>query len=445
MMKPLERQFLDAIRALWSPGTPLVVGVSGGIDSMALFALIQAVHRVWPTRYQAVHVDHGIRPEAAEDAAWLAAYLAEVFSHSLKVATVSVRPEIGESLEMAARRERYRALFSVAQSMGEGAVVAVAHQKNDQAETVLMRVIAGTGVRGLAAMRPLGNGVVRPLLGFSRDQLQQYLEHRGLRWREDPTNQDVRMLRNRIRHQVLPILAEINPSVQDALAGLAERAARHEQALESMLDGWISDQALEAHDDVLTLAAEWAHWPRELTALVLRRYAESQGVRLSARHLDLAFRGGADWPGGFRVEHLSDGRLRVAREGAVAAARDLLPAALPEAGSIKWSGRTIEVEPGRFLGPRAGWSAIDAKRWPRLWVRGWRPGDRMRPLGLEGHSKKVQDIFTDAKIARDHRATWPLVASDPDDGVILAVLGVAAAEDARSADAGPVHWIRSIP
>ena len=445
-MHALERQFLEQARVLWRPKTPLLVGVSGGIDSMALFALLHAIQQKWPVDLQAVHIDHGLRIESADDAAWLKMYIKDVFSHQLTVVPVTVVPDPGESVEMAARRVRYRALMAAADQFGPEALVAVAHHKNDQAETVLMRIITGTGVRGLAAMRPLSGRVVRPLLAFSRNQLQHYLIQRQVQWRDDPSNKDARMLRNHIRHQILPLLADVNPAVVDALYGLAERASRHEEALEAMLDGWLNDQSLSYSDGTFILSPQWAHWPREITALVLRRYAESHGVRLSSRHLELAFRGGTDWPGGYRVDHLPDGRLRVLRPAPVhAPALQTEPVRLPRQGTVAWADHVLSVEQGLFEPTRSGWGAINANRWPQLWVRAWRPGDRIRPLGLQGHSKKVQDIFVDAKVPKDRRDTWPVLVDSPDSLTILAIPGLSMAEEARADARDPVHWVHSRP
>lgn len=448
MMKDrLEQRFLQQAKKLWKPHTPLVLGLSGGIDSMALYALARTIQSEWPTPLHAVHINHQLRSSAQDEANWLCDYLAREFHDGLRIIAVNVGRAPGESLEMAARRVRYQALLDAADSLGPEARVAVAHQRDDQAETVLMRVLTGSGIRGLAAMRPVNGRVVRPLLRFSRGELEAYLEDRNIRWQEDPSNRDPTMLRNRIRSQLLPLLEEtVNPAAKDALVGLADRAARHQEALAYLVDAWASQGYVWETDDALWFAQGWEAWPEELRGLLLRRFAEARGLRLGAEHLGQAFRGFADWPRGWRVERQPNGQLRVAR--ASREAPDNVSAQpLPEFGTLSWGYGVIMVEQRPFASaPREGpWTAVGAGRWPRLWVRAWRPGDRIHPLGLGGRSKKLQDVWTDAKVPRALRRGWPLVVDSSDGGVVLAVPGIAASEEGRAAPGELTTWIRFAP
>ncbi|MCL5116306.1 MAG: tRNA lysidine(34) synthetase TilS [Firmicutes bacterium] len=440
MDDPLERWFLKEAEKLWDAGTPLVVALSGGIDSMALYALLEAIQGEWPCPLIPVHVNHQLRPEAAADAAWLQAYLARHFQRSLRVVAVQVAPQSGESLEMAARRARYAVLFDAARDAG--ARVVVAHQKDDQAETVLMRVLTGTGVRGLQAMRPVRGPIVRPLLAVRRGALEQYLRDRHLEWREDASNRDPAMLRNRLRHQVMPGLERlVNPQVIEALAALADHAAQEEEALDFLMAQYLPPDAVREDDDGLVLRPGWQRWPQAVASLVLRRFAARHGLRLAAIHLDGALSGNADWPGGWQAVHGTDGSLEVRR--ASVPTEPSGPARLPRQGALCWGAGTVEVKRAPFAGTvGAGWMVVDPGRWPELWIRAWRQGDRMHPLGLQGRSKKLQDIWVDAKVPGPLRSYWPILTADPDHGPILGIPGILPAEEARMDPGQLAIWVR---
>ncbi|MCY0899071.1 MAG: tRNA lysidine(34) synthetase TilS [Firmicutes bacterium] len=443
-LAPVERRFLAVAKMLWTPGTPLVVALSGGIDSMALYALVEAIDPLWPARLHPVHVNHQLRPEAHDEAQWLTQYLQGRWSRPLRVMVVTVPDDAPEGMEAAARRARYRALYAVAEELGADARILVAHQQNDQAETVLMRVLTGTGIRGLGAMAPHRGRIVRPLLGFTRQELQEYLLAGGVQWLEDPSNQQPDFLRNRIRHEVLPLLERtVNPRAIEALAGLAERAQEHHQALTYLLHEWIGTGRVIRDGDALRLARGWDRWPEEVFALVLREHAEAHGLRLSRRHVLAARAGFSQWPAGWVVRRLSTGELWI---GPGAPAADVVRAdtetRLPRNGLIDWGPGRIWVDQRPYAGPTsAGSAVINAERWPELWVRTWRPGDRIRPLGMGGHSKKLQDVFTDAKIGFHERRQWPVIVGE-EESLILAVPGVVVAEEARAAMGQLVYLIQ---
>jgi tRNA(Ile)-lysidine synthase len=445
MKESLEGYFLRQAKQLWEPGTPLVVGVSGGVDSMALYALLRRIESQWPARLHPVHVNHQLRSSAGAEAQWLQEYIAERFRDSLMVVPVDVRPAVGESVEMAARSARYRALLTQAEALGPTSRVVVAHHRDDQAETVLMRILTGTGVRGLAAMRPVNGVVLRPLLQVSRADLRQYVLAQHIRWLEDASNTDTHMLRNRIRHEIMPVLETVNPNVATALAGLADRADAHHRALQALAEQWMHDNRVSIGANDLRLPLGWQQWPQEIVALVLRDFAQTHEIRLSAKHIEQALCGDAHWPQRYRVEHRPDGTLWVGPRAVEASERVLKPQPLPTSGQMTWADAAIESDCQRFDGRmRPGWTAVAQAGTSPLWVRCWRAGDRMHPLGLNGHSKKLQDIWIDAKIPAAVRRWWPVIVSDPVEGIILAVPGVCLAEEARTKIGRPTCWIRVI-
>jgi tRNA(Ile)-lysidine synthase len=233
-------------RALSGPGDaaargPLVVGLSGGADSVALLdalATLAGPRHIQPT---AAHLDHGLRPGSAADAAFCRALSARL-GLPFRCERADVRSRAARErggLEQAARRERYSFLDRVRREVG-ASVIAVAHTRDDQAETLLLRLLRGAGARGLGGMRLRAGHIVRPLLEVSREEVLAHLTERGLDWREDPTNADMGHLRNRVRHELLPYLeARFNPALRRVLARtaglLAEEDAHLEEEAQALL------------------------------------------------------------------------------------------------------------------------------------------------------------------------------------------------------------------
>ncbi len=235
-------------RALLTAGLPArgetaVVGLSGGADSVALTAALAALRRRRGFQLVAAHLDHGLRKGSADDAAFCHAYC-EALGVPLRAGTADVRARAGREkggIEQAARRERYSFLRRVRDDEG-AAAIAVAHTEDDQAETLLLRLLRGTGASGLAGMRLRTGDLLRPLIGVSRREVLAYLRERGLVWREDPSNADTAHARNRVRHELLPYLEQrFNPRIRSALARtaalLADEASHIHAEADSLLAG----------------------------------------------------------------------------------------------------------------------------------------------------------------------------------------------------------------
>ena len=225
-LKDIHRRFRDAgeRQGWWGDRGPLVAAVSGGGDSIGLLVLL---HRFWRGPVVVAHVEHGIRGAASiEDARFVQAMALKLTYPSVVVSVdVPRQRRQGESLEEAARRLRYEALEKVRQDWLASWVL-LAHQADDQAETVLFHLCRGTGLRGLIGIPSLRPPFARPLMAFSGSELRVFLEREGFSWVEDGTNSDSRYSRNRIRNEVLPLMRRtLNARVDEHLAALAREAA----------------------------------------------------------------------------------------------------------------------------------------------------------------------------------------------------------------------------
>lgn len=426
-------------------GDRVLVAVSGGPDSVALLHLLLRLAEERSLTLHAFHMDHGLRPGSAEDAAFVARLTREWGVPLTSVrANVRARRRPGESVQQAARRVRYAALRRAAAEAGARRI-ALGHHGDDQAETVLMRFLRGAGAAGLGGMRWRRGPFIRPLLGTSRAQIEAYCTAHGLETREDPSNAAVEYLRNKIRLQLLPLLeAEYNPNVRAALNRTAALLRDDDDLLEYLAHRAFRRMARTAPD----LAARTVTLPaRELRrrAAALRRRIVRHAVRRAGGALDLltydhvegilALLDGepgaaVDLPGGVRARREREALVfepRTAGAGAVGVADTAGTADTADTAgggfaveltapgrTVIWGNKVIDaafIEPppaGARPGPDEAWLDWDRLS-PPLTARTWRPGDRMRPLGLGG-TKKLQDLFVDAKIPAAVRRRLPVIA-----------------------------------
>jgi tRNA(Ile)-lysidine synthase len=301
-------------RALQSAGAPprggtLVVGLSGGKDSVALTDALACLRRRRGFRVVAAHLDHGLRKDSAQDVAFCAA-LCESLDVPFRSGRADVRARAARErggLEQAARRERYAYLRRV-RDEEKAAAIAVAHTRDDQAETLLLRLVRGAGATGLSGMRPRAGDLLRPLLAVSREQVLAHLRERGLEWREDPTNADTAHRRNRVRHELLPYLEErFNPGIRAALARTASLLA---------------DEAAHVRAEADALLERIAHEEGEALSLGRAALAEAPtAVARAAIRQALARAGGLAHVGALHVERV----LQLARAKAPSGRRLPLP------------------------------------------------------------------------------------------------------------------------
>jgi tRNA(Ile)-lysidine synthase len=390
-----------AVRAegLLEPGRATVVLLSGGRDSVCLLDL--AVRIAGPGAVAALHVDYGLRPESGADADHCAA-LCDALGIALHVRRAGAP---AGNRQAWARELRYAAAEELARE--RDAVIAAGHTASDQVETVLYRLAASPGRRALLGMPARWGRLVRPLLGVTREQTAAYCAERGLAWREDASNASPAYARNRVRHGLLDALRDIHPAAEanvlSTLAALRDEAAVLEAAVDAVL-GEVGDAPEQS-----ALAA----LPPALARLVLQALADGAVGRAPAvgpRLEDLLALGGGrgsaslDLGGGLRAV-AEYGRLRFEPAGAPAPPE---PAPLPVPGRAGWAGGELTCERGPDLPLGDGTLDAGTLATGALEVRAWRPGDRMRPLGLGG-TRTLQDLFTDRKVPRARRAGWPVV------------------------------------
>ena len=419
---------------LVSPGDRLLAAVSGGADSVAMLHVLHRLAALLGIDLAVAHLDHRIRGDAAAADAQFVADLASRLRLPCTVGRADVPGRARRkhlSLEMAARQARYDFLARTARTTNASSV-ATAHTADDQAETVILNLARGAGPAGLGGIprRIVLNGVdvVRPLLGVTRKQVVAYLNANNLSWREDASNRDMKHLRNRVRHQVLPLLARaLNPKVRQALARTAE--LMHEE------NQWGDRAAAKALADCLAPGAALAlpallNRPKAEQRRVLRLWLAAAGIPAEEVSFDVMSRlntlarsgraGGDLQVGGqwtvrkqydaFLAPRRNTGRHRPsAFRQPVAVPGETLLAAPPLRIVTRLAPGIVRPKAGRpgDLPARASISRAAMGR-KKLFVRSWRDGDRISPLGMNG-SKKLQDIFVDQKVPVTRRPEIPII------------------------------------
>jgi tRNA(Ile)-lysidine synthase len=443
MQKTLVQELTT--RSLLHPGETVVVGVSGGPDSMALLHLLKHLARDpdWRLTLHVAHFNHRLRGTAAEEDAAFVQAAADDLSLPCTIDSRDISAladEEGGSVEEVARRERYAFFERVCIQVG-AQVVAVAHHADDQAETVLHRILRGTGIRGLCGIRPSRQlsptspvRLIRPLLRWHRQALLDYLDDNGIPYREDETNLQNVSLRNRIRNVLLPQLeGEVNPQVRDALIRLAEQAQWHEQFLretahrmfETLIIGR-TDQELVLNADALARKSRsvqtelvrlayvsFGLGEQDLSFVQVRAVLDLIADSASGRQVTL--------PQGMSVERRyhqlifslpsEEPRETIAAEVAIhVPGRTMLPVRRWQIDCSVEEVSREGIEPLRQAvkeTPGEECFDYDALHLP-LVVRPRRPGDRFHPLGAPG-TKKVSDFLTNEKVSPRERERVPML------------------------------------
>ncbi len=425
----LERKLAAALDAADGPraGEHLLAAVSGGPDSTALLAGLAALGPARGLALTAAYVDHGLRGTEGTLECGRVAELAKQLGVGFVSRTVAVVPGPGQ--EARARRARYAALAALAREVGATRIL-TGHTQDDQAETLVLRLLRGAGRRGLGGMRPARGRLFRPLLGVTRADVRRFLAERGLPFMVDRTNADLAFARNRIRRLVLPFLAaEFNPRLGSSLASLAARLRDEEDflaaAAAARAAGLVGDDRLPVR-----VAAEPAALARRIVRAWLERGARRSPSGLHVeRVLALATggeRGAVAVPGPARV--LREGEFLVRRAGRAPAPRALVAPIAPGGTVVDPAGRwrlTLSAARPRRAGEDrpadAHHALFDADALPGpLVVRSPAPGDRLRIPGVG--TRKLQDVLVDAKVPREARPGIAVLAAG---GEVLWAAGLA--------------------
>lgn len=429
----------------------VVVAVSGGADSICLLHILKqlcAPDGDFPNvSLHIAHLDHQMRGEASQADAQFVADLAAQWALDCTVEHEDVPAlarQARRSLEEAARRARYRFLRQVAQKIG-AASIAVAHHADDQVETLVMHWLRGSGLAGLSGMRPREHDIIRPLLSVSRAAILDYCAYYGLSFREDASNQDRRFLRNRIRHDLLPVLEQYNGHLRATLLRNAEVLAEEDRYIESQVDACWSE--VICREEAARMEGSVSAY-RSLPIALRRRLTRRLGLRLSGGEVSLELRhceavdallfrlagsGRLHLPGNLSVQRVYDRFLFDALESSARRSRlGIVPAEpgsrvpLPIPGEARLPGSRWLVRaavlnhqttfpPGYERGDaKRGYLDLDAAQgYLPLSLRARRPGDRFRTLGLKTE-KKLQDVLVNAKIPQAERDQLPLVCGADD-------------------------------
>ena len=419
------------------PETRLVIAVSGGSDSVALAYLLEdlAADGVI-TIAGAAHFNHQLRSDADADERFC-----EQIAASLGMRFIAGREDVsalakarGVSQELAGRTARH-AFLERARTQLNADRIALGHTRDDQAETFLLRLVRGAGSRGLAAMHPRRDRIIRPLLDCRRRELRAYLTERNVTWREDASNEDVTIPRNRVRAELLPLLeSRFNPAIVEALADAADIAREEWSVVDAIARETCSQVARRDGEEWRIDTARLNALPVAVARVVLQRVMNevSSGRHQGYRHIEEVRRLSRSGSG---ILHLPAHIVKRDTGDLVLSSRSHAGRPRPEAAnlfrySLSIPGEVTVVEAGQAVvaevAPsldavpnhavtRSGVTAIvQLERCAGgLVVRNRRPGDTFRPLGLGGR-KKLQDVFVDRKVPRSARDRVPLVVDGAD-------------------------------
>jgi tRNA(Ile)-lysidine synthase len=466
----LKEKVLKAIRelCLLHAGERIAVAVSGGADSVALLRLLLELRQELGVVLSVAHFHHQIRKAEADADGEFVAELARQFQLELHAGSGDVPAHARDhkvSLESAARELRHRWFRGLVQQ-GRADKIATAHTLDDQAETVLMRILRGTGVRGLAGIAPeqKEKHLVRPLLAVTRAEIEAYLNSLHQPWRTDSSNLDVSHTRNRVRHTLLPLLEkDFNPAIRQTLAELAELARLEDNYWKKELELLVprlvrhgkptrsGRSATGADSQTLALDLEaLRRLPGFVQRMVLHKTAEQLGAALEFKHIQLLAKlihepksaAPLSLPGGLSASS-SLRELHLSLAAQEAPANYLYSLSIPGEVQLPELGKTIRArvisasaqqansglagDPGKPKNSRYNAASLLDRTLlaPELTVRNWRAGDRFFPAHSQS-PKKVKELLQPSRLGMKfspaERKLWPVIES-----------------------AGEIVWIRGFP
>lgn len=423
---------------MFSPGDKVLVAVSGGPDSIAMLHALHTCSAELGITLHAAHLNHGIRGEESNLDQAFVYNLANSLKLPITVGNADVpalRLEMRVGEEEAARIARLKFFLDTATELDMNKV-AIGHTADDRAESVLLNVIRGCGVDGLGSIRPVNGNIVRPLIEATRADIERYIAENALPYRIDESNADITYARNRVRHELIPMLErEFNPEVRNALVRLAGIASAQSDFIEGLAESALHEVAYgKGLDAGLFLSLPEAIQFQAIRSEILRLKGDLHDVTfeqvervIEALHSENDFT--ITLPSGEVFATRRRNSLCVWRREPPPAVEPFnCPLLIPGVTHIPTVGMTLKCDvienpiPGRLPADEA---IIDADCVVgTLRVRSARPGDRIVPLGMAG-SKKLQDVFVDKKVPKRERARAAVVV---DDEKALWVAGVVASD-----------------
>jgi tRNA(Ile)-lysidine synthase len=425
-------------RQLFVPGQHLLVAVSGGPDSVALLSLLHSLVRSWRLTLTVVHCNYGLRgTESDGDESFVSALCRERQLSLVIHRPTLVKRQRRSSLQAMARDARYDFMKQLAHDVAADCI-AVGHTANDQAETLLMWMLRGAGMAGLTGMSYVREDrIIRPLLAITRKEVLAYLDHEGLTYRRDSSNEKPLYRRNRIRMELLPVIERLVPAAVRVLQRQADVLREDERYL-AEVTGDLA-RALVSRDsggvqriDRQVFIELPVALQRRLVRIIVRTYdgagrASSLRVVESVRRLLLKGKNGARLSLKQVRVSVGHGSARFSpvggdtkdENGSGQGESEILP--LPVPSTVYWARTNQQIHVQRMTRRAAekmdrassqGRVLFDVDRFSEpLLVRSWQAGDRFFPHGMKGKSKKLQDFFTDKKVARYERGKVPLLVA----------------------------------
>ncbi len=402
----------------WSAEKSYLLAVSGGLDSMVMLNLFLRLSQDENTRISVVHINHHLRKESDVEAEFVE-QTCRVYDITYdRFALDPASSSQSENVEAWARRERYRILNELADKENHDYIV-TGHHLNDQAETILMHLADGCGLAGLRGIRCEQGRIIRPLLGFPRLNMEQYAASQNLTWVEDKSNQDVAFTRNFIRHNILPNWLEREPALLGRLARIAERADELTEAIDYTVEREMTVCVAETESGYAIAFPQFNSLPAVVQAGIVRKCTGTEN-EIWRRH---------DWDlmTGFLKKPVTGSRKDLPNDWQILCDRDkwllekvdslvMQPCEVEIPGEAVYGNYRLQVmlavPPKRFTcNPWTEYINYCFLKNKRLVLRGWQPGDRFIPLGMDGY-KKVSDLLVDLKVNRFEKSRQLVLTAD---------------------------------
>lgn len=383
--------------SLFRPGEKILLAVSGGIDSMVMSHLFITTGK----DIALAHCNFSLRGRESD----MDEEFVQQMAFANKIPFYSERFDTKEyallnhiSVQVAARELRYNWFEKIRMEHGYDKI-AVAHNLNDNTETLLINLIRGTGISGLTGMKPLSNRVIRPLLFATREEIASYADRYGVAFREDKSNSETKYTRNRIRHLVLPLLRTINPSVESTINQTAVRLSETEEILKLFIGRLRSELFTEKENRIYLDIDKLKPWMHNRTILfeIFRPYGITGPLVKDLITVISGRTGGNIFTGRYRIIKNRDEIIISAREGYEALTYNIT--GIRGFQEIPWviSAEEVTVSPGFRIPSDASAGCFDSYEvlYPVI-IRKWQPGDFFFPLGMD-HRKKISDFLVDNK------------------------------------------------